>query len=96
MTFDIWCGEVPTVAESEHIYGLMQRTMKKLGKPFFAHTLVVSGPAASDSFSRLSHVGCNVSTKPTKHRVKHAVVIGGPATRDFMQNRKQVLNCPNG
>lgn len=94
MTFDIWCGSVPTASESQRIYELMGRTMKKVGKPFFAHTLVISGPAAKQAFDVLSHAGCNVSVKATKHRVQHAVVISGPAPKDFMRNRKQVLNCP--
>ena len=94
MTFDIWCGDTPSATEAQHIYDLMGRTMKKVGKPFFAHTLVISGPATDQAFDALSHAGCNVSKKATKHRVKHAVVISGPAPKDFMRNRKQVLNCP--
>ena len=94
MNFDIWCGDVPTDTQAARMYGLMSKTMKKVGKPFFAHTLVLSGPATDDAFDVLSHAGCNVSKKATKHRVKHAVVISGPAPREFMQKRKQVLICP--
>lgn len=95
MTFDIWCGTVPTEAQCRAIHGLMSRTMKKFGKPFFAHTIIVKGPHADRAFAALSHIGCNVSMIGPKHRVKHAVVISGPAPREFMQNRKQVLVCPS-
>ncbi|AWY08398.1 hypothetical protein HOT49_gp124 [Erwinia phage vB_EamM_Alexandra] len=94
MTFDVYCSRKPTHAECERIHQLMQRTMKKVGKPFFAHTLVITGAATSQAMAALSHIGCNVSTRPPKHRIKHAVVIGGPAPSDFMKNRRQVLICP--
>lgn len=94
MNFDIWCGDVPTESQCRAIYDLMVRTMKKVGKPFFAHTLIVKGPRADRAFAALSHIGCNVSMIGPKHRIKHAVVISGPAPSDFMQKRKQVLICP--
>lgn len=94
MRFDVYAAVCPTAEQCEAIRALMSRTMKKVHKPFFAHTLIVKGPAAKEAFAALSHGGCNVASKGPSFLLKHAIIIGGPAPDAFMKNRKQVLVCP--
>ncbi|QYW05142.1 hypothetical protein pEaSNUABM21_00128 [Erwinia phage pEa_SNUABM_21] len=94
MHFDVYCGADPTAEQCEAIRALMSRTMKKVSKPFFAHTLCLTGPFRSQALAALSHGGCNVATKKPGFLLKYAIVIGGPAPKSFMQNRRQVLICP--
>lgn len=94
MKFDIYCGSEPTANQAVAIHALIGRTMKKIGKPFFAHMLVLCGPARDAALAVLSHAGCNVTTVRTETTIKHAIVINGPAPKIFAEHRKQVLVCP--
>ncbi|QZE57666.1 hypothetical protein pEaSNUABM17_00120 [Erwinia phage pEa_SNUABM_17] len=93
MIYAIWCGSVPTDLQCRAIHGAISRFMAKKYKPFYSHSLVVSGPCAEGAFAALSHAGCNVTLKEPKRPATLAIVVSGPAPREFTQIRKQVLTC---
>lgn len=95
MHFDVYCGTTPTKAQCEKIQALMARTMKKVGKPHFAHTLCLTGPYQREALAPLSHAGCNVARKKPGYMLKFAIIVGNDAPESFSRNRRQVLICPN-
>lgn len=94
MNFAVYCGQVPTSQQAECIRALMSRTMKKARKPFYSHTLCLTGPCKSEAFAVLSHGGCNVALRKPAFMCKRAIAIGTPPDSYYQQGR-QVLLCPD-
>ena len=94
MNFAVYCDRVPTAQQAERIRALMSRTMKKAQKPFYSHTLCLTGPAKSEAMAVLSHGGCNVALRKPAFMCKRAIVIGR-APDSYYQQGRQVLVCPD-